>query len=57
MHRANNMVGEIVTASYNVSLVKRYFRMSKHVKPGFIKKAMLTLTTAFELRTGVVLYG
>lgn len=55
MHRAKNMVGEM-TANYDVSLFKRYFRMSKHVKPGFIRKSIIVVTAALEMRVGVLLY-
>lgn len=56
MHSAQNMVGEC-KANYDVSLFRRYFRMSKHTKPGFIKTAMLKFAVACELKMGVVVYA
>lgn len=56
MHYAKNMVGAI-TAQYDVSLVKRYFRLSKHRKPGRIKKATLGTMLAIELLVGVFAYA
>lgn len=52
MHSAKNMVGSI-TANYDVSLWKRYFRVSNHKKAGFIRKTIGSL----ELLVGVFAYG
>lgn len=56
MHSAKNMVGEL-RANYSVGLIKRYFRLSKHQKPGRIKRAALGMMLALELRAGVFAYG
>lgn len=56
MHNAKYMVGEC-KANYNVSLVKRYFRMSKHSKPGMFKKALINFVAALEVKVGVTVYA
>ena len=56
MHNAKNMVGEL-KAARNAPLWKRYFRMSKHSKPGFFKKSLVGFVTALEVGIGVTVYG
>lgn len=56
MHRARNMVGEL-RASHNVSVWKRYLRMSKHRQPGSVMKTIVNLVVAIEVKLGVVVYG
>lgn len=56
MHYAKNMVGAVL-ATYDVPVWKRYFRMSKHQKPGRIKRVALGVMLALELRAGVFAYG
>lgn len=52
MHDEKYMVGAR-PANYNVPLWKRYFRMSNHKKPGFIRKTFSSL----EILVGVFAYG
>lgn len=52
MHYAWNMVGA-VESNYKTSLFRRYFRLSKHRRPGRITKSILITLTALELRIGV----
>lgn len=56
MHTSKNMVGEM-KANYNVSLWKRYFRLSKHRKPGRITKSVMGAIIALEIMAGVFAYA
>lgn len=56
MHYAKNMVGA-ATANYDVSIWKRYFRLSKHKQPGRIMKAIVGFVTAAEIGLGVTVYA
>lgn len=56
MHHANNMVGEI-RAAHSASLWRRYFRISKHRKPGKLTKTILGMVAAVELKVGVLAYA
>lgn len=55
--RERHLVGQSVTAVRDASLWSRYFRMSKHVKPGWFKKAVVGLVMTVELKVGVVAYA
>lgn len=56
MHRAMNMVGER-RPHYDVSVWKRYLRLSKHRQPGSIMKAVVGLVAVIEMKLGVIVYG
>lgn len=56
MHYEKYMVGAR-PANYNSPLWKRYFRLSKHQQPGRIKKAVLGLMLALEMKAGVFACG
>lgn len=57
MHSAKNMVGELVTSQYDVSLFRRYFRLPKHKQHGRIMKSVIGFVTALEVQVGVLLYA
>lgn len=52
-----HLVGTPMTANYDKPLWQRYFRVSKHSKPGWFKKAVINTVMAIELKVGVVAYA
>lgn len=56
MHHAKNMVGE-QRANYDVSLWRRYFRRSRHNKPGSIRNSVHAMISAISIPVGVLIYG
>lgn len=56
MHYAKNMVGAL-ESNYDVSIFRRYFRFSKHRRPGRVVKSFISTLIAVELMLGVFAYA